>query len=522
MVWEKDGLRFSRPVRWLCAKLDKQHGRRRGRPGSRPGTSRTATASRAARSSLPRADEYVDVAASGRGRARPGGAPAPDPRGSGRDRRLARPRRGARGGRLPRREPDRPHRELRRALPRAAAARRRDGDAVAPALLPARGRPLRVRRQRRRPEGGGRRQRARAGGPARGRPLHLRARRGEGDRGARRRARRRSPSSPGRAASPTRPRACRSSSESSAGARPRARPRAWPRPTRRPSSCGSSPTSKATSAPSTRGSRASRRASAPRSRSSTCRTPPTARCRRRSRGACSPPRRRSTTSRSSFALGQRPTGSRDPHGLRRAAIGLCRLAVEGGLEIDVARARPARPAASSSSRTPTSRTIPSTWPTSSSSGSRACSTCRSSSSAPRARAASPSSVRLPSSHAPCRRGLVGGVRAGLRRLRSLEPARRAAPTARPRPRPGLATDEAETALIEALGGASPRIEAAVAERDFPAAIAAAAELGPPVDRFFDEVLVMAEDERVRANRLRLLLDVRDAVGALGDLSQIPR
>ena len=33
---------------------------------------------------------------------------------------------------------------------------------------------------------------------------------------------------------------------------------------------------------------------------------------------------------------------------------------------------------------------------------------------------------------------------------------------------------------------------------------------------------MVDDERVRANRLRLLLDVRDAVGALGDLSQIPR
>jgi glycyl-tRNA synthetase beta chain len=62
----------------------------------------------------------------------------------------------------------------------------------------------------------------------------------------------------------------------------------------------------------------------------------------------------------------------------------------------------------------------------------------------------------------------------------------------------------------------------VSERSFAAAIAAAAELGPPVDRFFDEVLVMAEDASVRANRLRLLLDVRDAVGALGDLSQIPR
>ena len=42
-----------------------------------------------------------------------------------------------------------------------------------------------------------------------------------------------------------------------------------------------------------------------------------------------------------------------------------------------------------------------------------------------------------------------------------------------------------------------------------------------MERFFDEVLVMDEDDAVRANRLRLLLDVRDALGRLGDFSQIP-
>jgi glycyl-tRNA synthetase beta chain len=88
--------------------------------------------------------------------------------------------------------------------------------------------------------------------------------------------------------------------------------------------------------------------------------------------------------------------------------------------------------------------------------------------------------------------------------------------------PALATDEAEQALIDALAQASPRIEAAVAERDFAGALEAAAELGPPVDRFFDEVLVMADDASIRANRLRLLLDVRDAVGTLANLSRIPR
>nr|MBA2476574.1 hypothetical protein [Actinomycetota bacterium] len=44
-----------------------------------------------------------------------------------------------------------------------------------------------------------------------------------------------------------------------------------------------------------------------------------------------------------------------------------------------------------------------------------------------------------------------------------------------------------------------------------------------VERFFEEVLVMAEDPAVRANRLRLLLELRDRIrAALGDLAQLPR
>ena len=49
----------------------------------------------------------------------------------------------------------------------------------------------------------------------------------------------------------------------------------------------------------------------------------------------------------------------------------------------------------------------------------------------------------------------------------------------------------------------------------------AVALAPVVAQFFDDVLVMDPDERVKANRLRLLRDVRAAVGRLGDLSQIP-
>ena len=82
---------------------------------------------------------------------------------------------------------------------------------------------------------------------------------------------------------------------------------------------------------------------------------------------------------------------------------------------------------------------------------------------------------------------------------------------------GLLVEDAEKALAEAL--AKVAIDG---NGDLKAALQSGAELAPVMERFFDEVLVMAEDEAVRANRLRLLLDVRDTLGALGDFSQIPR
>ena len=81
----------------------------------------------------------------------------------------------------------------------------------------------------------------------------------------------------------------------------------------------------------------------------------------------------------------------------------------------------------------------------------------------------------------------------------------------------LLVEDAERALAEAL----PRVTVNGAG-DVRAALASAAQLAPLVERFFDEVLVMADDAAVRANRLRLLLDVRDTLRALGDFSQIPR
>ena len=94
-----------------------------------------------------------------------------------------------------------------------------------------------------------------------------------------------------------------------------------------------------------------------------------------------------------------------------------------------------------------------------------------------------------------------------------------------RHRSRIARDQASAAerdVASALEQVEPEIASALETADFEAAVEAAAKLGPVLHRFFEEVLVMAEDPRIRENRLRLLLDVRDTLRALGDLAQIPR
>src|SRR5262249_17966385 len=77
--------------------------------------------------------------------------------------------------------------------------------------------------------------------------------------------------------------------------------------------------------------------------------------------------------------------------------------------------------------------------------------------------------------------------------------------------PDLLAEPAEVELAREVGRLGPEIQASLQAGRVEAALATAAELAAPVDRFFEDVLVMTEDSAVRANRLRLLLDVRDAL-----------
>ena len=78
----------------------------------------------------------------------------------------------------------------------------------------------------------------------------------------------------------------------------------------------------------------------------------------------------------------------------------------------------------------------------------------------------------------------------------------------------------EEALFAALQGAENDAVVSVSEENFEGAMAALAQLRAPVDAFFDAVMVNAEDEKVRANRLALLGRIRAATLQVADFSKI--
>jgi glycyl-tRNA synthetase beta chain len=93
-----------------------------------------------------------------------------------------------------------------------------------------------------------------------------------------------------------------------------------------------------------------------------------------------------------------------------------------------------------------------------------------------------------------------------------------------RPDPALYRQQEEKALASAIDIAKQEASAAVAREDFEAAMRAMAKLRPHVDAFFDKVTVNVADgldkEKLRENRLKLLNEIRDATRAVADFSRI--
>lgn len=192
-----------------------------------------------------------------------------------------------------------------------------------------------------------------------------------------------------------------------------------------------------------------------------------------------------------FSRGLEPTGSRDPYGLRRAAAGIVAIALDRGYRID-----PEALVGDGATGFLLDRLEPILL--------------EEGVTVEELRAARGAGVAEPVDVAARARALhafAGPGRDGVRDAYN-RCVRIAGETA-----PGPVDDS----LLE--DGAERELAAAMAEP--PATLAAAAALVPAVNRFFEDVLVMAPQEAVRANRLRLVANVAAALGRLADFGRLP-
>ena len=84
----------------------------------------------------------------------------------------------------------------------------------------------------------------------------------------------------------------------------------------------------------------------------------------------------------------------------------------------------------------------------------------------------------------------------------------------------LLQDDAEKALHRAFQAVGSKVASLIAGRDYLAALTEIAGLKGAVDDFFDKVMVMAEDERLRTNRLALLQEIKGLFRDIADFAKI--
>jgi glycyl-tRNA synthetase beta chain len=233
-----------------------------------------------------------------------------------------------------------------------------------------------------------------------------------------------------------------------------------------------------------------------------------------------------------WAIDEKPTGSKDPYALRRAALGIIRLVLENGLRLPLKRMFAAALAAYPAVVTKATDCAAVAEDLLSFFAERLKVHLKTEGvphdhiGAVFARTADDDLVRL-----LARVRALGAFLSGEDGANLLVAYRRAANILRieekkdgcsyPAPADaGLFAQPEERALKAALESAAAATTVALAAEDFTGAMAALATLRAPVDTFFEAVTVNVADAALRANRLRLLAEIRDVMDAIADFSQI--
>lgn len=227
-----------------------------------------------------------------------------------------------------------------------------------------------------------------------------------------------------------------------------------------------------------------------------------------------------------FAIEQRPTGAKDPFGLRRAALGVLRILLECRIDLDLGALIEAAAAAQPVQRPATALEVqefiaerlrglllertPGT-------------SAEMIDAVLAARPPSPidAQARLEALREFSKLPEAGVLTAINKRIGNI--LRKAPPAGAAAVQPALFSEASgpEARLHSVLIEIEGRIAGTLAARRYADVLAALIELRAPVDEFFERIMVMDENPERRANRLALLRDVQRVLGSVADLSRLP-
>ena len=230
-----------------------------------------------------------------------------------------------------------------------------------------------------------------------------------------------------------------------------------------------------------------------------------------------------------FAIGQKPTGTRDPFGLRRAALGVLRTILERQLDLDLRQLDRSCGGRAAGGEAPESRRGSldvHRWSACAARISRAKPAARDHDRDVRRGAREPHAVAARHRRAAARARALPHAAGGRRAWRPRTSASRTSCARRRAISTGAVDtsrlqDGAERQLFEHVLSMERAVNPLFARREYAQALTQLASLRDDVDRFFDSVMVMAEDADVRANRLGLLLRLRGLFLQFADLSRLP-
>ncbi|MEX0707115.1 MAG: glycine--tRNA ligase subunit beta [Woeseia sp.] len=224
-----------------------------------------------------------------------------------------------------------------------------------------------------------------------------------------------------------------------------------------------------------------------------------------------------------FALGSKPSGNRDPFGLRRAAQGIVRIAVEGGLDAELIALIDASVAAQPASEDAGVRDEIYDFIVERLRGLCLDRDGVTSEMFDAVRSLRPASLcdiveRLDAVVTFSGHEAAEGLAAANKRIANI--LRQAEYDATDAPDTALFDADAERALYDAMTAAGRDVSVLLGERRYTEVLARLAELRQPVDAFFDGVMVMTDDEALRKNRLALLAGLRAQFLNIADISRL--